>query len=233
MTRRGLVAVLAYNEAPSIAHTIRELTGTARNVDVLVVDDGSTDGTAALAREAGAAVLRHPVNLGVSTGEASALAYALRHGFRMMVRVDGDGQHDPACVKSLMDAIEGGADLVIGSRFAGTASYTSTGLRRLGIGFLSRLLSSLIRMRVTDPTSGFRGFSRGAMRLFSRTYPHEYPEPESVLMASRSGLVIREVPVRMRPRFAGRSSLSGWGAAFYVLKVCTALSLEFLRSRSR
>jgi glycosyltransferase involved in cell wall biosynthesis len=230
MGARTVIILLAYNEEASIAATVRELRGQLPAVDVLVVDDGSADATAARAREAGARVVRHPFNLGVAAGESTGLLYALRQGYARALRMDGDGQHDPQSVPLLLTALDAGAELVVGSRFAGVASFQSTWLRRLGSRFIAHLLSSLCRQRITDPTSGFRGFGPQAMRLFSTRFPHDYPEPESVLMASRQHLPIVEVPVRMRSRRAGMSSLTPWRSVFYMAKVSFALLLERFRT---
>ncbi|MEW5849375.1 MAG: glycosyltransferase family 2 protein [Myxococcota bacterium] len=229
---RPLLTLLAHNEAASIAGVVQELRAQVPHAEVLVVDDGSTDDTGAVALRAGAVVVRHLVNLGVAGGESTALMYAQRHGHDCVIRMDGDGQHDPGCVQDLLNALSAGADLVVGSRFLGEAGFRSTGVRRVGIALLSGLLTRLCGARVTDPTSGFRGFSPRAVELFSTTYPHDYPEPESVLMAYRRGLRVCEVPVRMRPRRFGKSSLTPLRSALYMAKVFTALSLELLRPRS-
>jgi glycosyltransferase involved in cell wall biosynthesis len=230
MGARPLIVLLAHNEEGCIASTVRELKRELEDVDVLVIDDGSRDRTAELARSAGAQVISHPFNLGVAAGEATGLLYASRQGYTRVLRMDGDGQHDPGSIPGLLEALDSGAELAIGSRFAGVDSFRSTWLRRLGSGFLSRLLSVLCRQRITDPTSGFRGFGGRAIAYFARTHPHDYPEPESVLMASRKGFSIREVPVRMRPRRTGVSSLTPWKSAYFMVKVSFALLLERLRT---
>jgi glycosyltransferase involved in cell wall biosynthesis len=225
-----LIILLAYNEEACIADVVTELRREVPGVDVAVVDDGSRDRTSERAREAGAHVLRHPINLGVAAAEATGLLYALRHGYSRALRMDGDGQHDPHSVPALLEALEKGAELVVGSRFAGVSSFRSTWLRRLGSGLISGLLSSLCRQRITDPTSGFRGFGPRAMRYFSTHFPHDYPEPESVLMASRQRLPIAEVPVKMRARRAGESTLTAWRSTFYMAKVSFALFMERFRA---
>lgn len=226
-----LIVLLAMNEAECIGETVGELRRLLPAVDVLVVDDGSRDETAAIARSAGAAVASHPINLGVAVGESTGLRYALRHHYARAIRMDGDGQHDPASVAELMRALDQGTDVVIGSRFAGTVSYESKGLRRLGSRFLSLLLRLLSGRRISDPTSGFRGFGARAIAYFADTHPHDYPEPESVLMAVKQGLSVAEVPVRMRPRLTGTSSLTPWKSMFYMVKVSFALLLETARSK--
>lgn len=226
-----LVLLLACNEAACIAETIKELRSKLHDVEVLVVDDGSSDATSARALEAGAWVVRHPINLGVAAGESTGLKYALRGRHSYVIRMDGDGQHDPASVPAIIAELERGADLVIGGRYSGVSSYQSHGLRRLGGVFLSALIRALSGLTVRDPTSGFRGFSRRAVEYFADTHPHDYPEPESVVMAVRRGLIVAEVPARMRPRATGRSSITAWKSVFYMFKVSFALVLERARPR--
>jgi glycosyltransferase involved in cell wall biosynthesis len=225
-----LIVLLAYNEEACIADVVAELRRELPGIDVAVVDDGSRDRTAERAREGGAIVVRHPINLGVAAAEATGLLYALRTGYGRVVRMDGDGQHDPHSVPELLKALDGGAELVVGSRFAGVESFRSTWLRRFGSRLIAGLLSSLCRQRITDPTSGFRGFGPRAIRYFSSHFPHDYPEPESVLMASRQRFPIIEVPVKMRSRRAGVSSLTPWRSTFYMAKVSFALFMERFRA---
>ncbi len=226
-----LVALPAWNEEACIGETLLELQRAGLVVDVLVVDDGSEDGTAQAARRAGAQIIRHPLNLGVAAAESTALRWAVRRGYRRLVRMDADGQHDPSFIPALLAAVDGGEDLVIGSRFidGSRAGFGSTPWRRAGSTFLAKLLTGLSGVRITDPTSGFRAFGPAAMSLFASAFPHDYPEPESVLMASRRGLSVREVPVRMRPRRAGTSSITPGESVVYMGKVSLALVIERMR----
>lgn len=226
---RSLVVLLAFNEGACIGDTVREVRAVMGTTDVLVVDDGSSDDTAAKARAAGATVIRHPVNLGVAAAEATGLTWAHRRCCQRVVRLDGDGQHDPRSVHRVLARLDAGADLVVGSRYLEASSASSTAFRRAGGRVLSGLLSLLTGQRMTDPTSGLRGFGPRAIALFSTNFPHEYPEPESVLMAVRRGLTVAEVAAEMRPRRTGQSSLTPLGSAFYMAKVCFALVLESLR----
>lgn len=229
MSVRSLVVLLAHNEAECIGRTVREVRDTIPYVDVLVVDDGSRDDTAVQARSAGARVARHPFNLGVAAAEATGLIYAARHGYGAVVRMDGDGQHVPTSGVALFDALFAGAELAVGTRFAAVTSFRSTWVRRFGNRFLSTLLTTLCGSTVTDPTSGFRGFSGRAITYFAHTHPHDYPEPESLFMAYRQQFQVVEVPVQMRPRMTGRSSLTPFKSAYYMVKVSFALMLELLR----
>jgi glycosyltransferase involved in cell wall biosynthesis len=235
LTAPLLIALLAHDEAACIAGVVAELRSALPGAQLLVVDDGSQDQTAILARQAGAKVLRHPVNLGVAAAEATALRYAARCGHLRMVRMDADGQHDPASLGALLAAADAGAELVVGSRYleAGDGSpRRSTTARRVGSLVLGGLLRAASGAAFTDPTSGLRLFAGRALPFFARAMLHDYPEPESLLLARRQGFKVTEVAVRMRPRWAGQSSLTPLGSAFYMAKVCLALSLELLRPRS-
>ena len=226
---RRLVLLLAYNESACIHETVREVRQEVPDADVLVIDDGSRDETAAVARAAGALVARHPINLGVAAAEATGLLYAQRAGYTAVVRMDGDGQHAAGSARALFQALDAGAELAVGSRFLERATFRSTLLRRLGNRYLSLVLTRLCGQRVTDPTSGFRGFGGRAIAYFARVHPHDYPEPESLFMACRGGFRVVEASVEMRPRRTGTSSLTPLRSAFYMLKVTFAHLLERLR----
>jgi glycosyltransferase involved in cell wall biosynthesis len=226
---RVLIAVLAYNEAASIRETVAEILAQVDCADVVVIDDGSSDDTAPRATSAGAIVIRHPINLGVAAGEATGLRYALAGGYRAVLRMDGDGQHDPRAAQQLFAALGQGAEVAVGSRYLEKAGFQSTSARRAGNAVLCRLLALLCGQRLTDPTSGFRAFGGRAIAFFAFHFPNDYPEPESLLWASREGFRIEEVPVEMRPRRAGRSSLGASRSAYYMVKVCLAMSLELVR----
>jgi glycosyltransferase involved in cell wall biosynthesis len=231
---RSLVIVPAYNEAAAIAATIADIRGGFPEAAVVVVNDGSRDGTAEAAQAAGAAVLHLPFNLGIGGSVQAGLKYAVRHGFEIAVQVDGDGQHPASEIPKLIAPILAGeADVVIGSRFLpGSDGYRSTRERRAGI-FLLRLLNRLfIRQKISDATSGFRAYNRAAIALLAQSYPRDYPEPEAVVLLARRGFRLRETPVAMRERQGGRSSIRGWRAYYYMLKVMLSLTIEMLRKRN-
>ncbi len=230
---RPLAVLLAYEEEAAIGRTVEELRRELPEAALLVVDDGSSDRTAAAARAAGARVARHPFNLGVAAAEATGLRYALRHGHPAVVRMDGDGQHDPKSARELLAAVERGAELAVGSRFLEREGFQSSAARRAGNALLARIVSSLCGQSVTDPTSGLRAFGGRAIPFFAERFPHDYPEPESLVWAHRAGLCVEEIPVQMRPRLAGRSSLTPWKSGYYMVKVTLALGLELARGRSR
>ena len=239
MATRYLIVVPAYNEERSLTDCIKGLISTLPEADVLVVDDGSTDGTPGICRELSRChprvrYLRHTLNSGIGTAVQSGLLYAGQYEYAAAAQFDGDGQHDPAFLNDLLKpAADGDVDLLIGSRFleAEKGAFRSTCFRRIGIRFFSVLISVLCRAKVTDPTSGFRAFSRRAVQLFCDTYPEDYPEPEAILLAVRHGLTIAEQPVRMRARSGGVSSIRRVASAYYMIKVTAALLIDRLRRR--
>ena len=230
-----LAVVPAYNEAATVGAVIDGLRRKAPQVDVLVVDDGSTDATAEIAERAGVQVLRMPFNLGIGGAVQAGFKYADEHGYDYMVQVDGDGQHDPGELKKLFAAAKGPdrADMICGSRFATDTGYIAPISRRTGIHLFAFLLSRLLRQPVTDPTSGFRLYNHRAIALFARDYPHDYPEVEAVLMLHHHRLTMREVPVTMLQRGGGVSSIGGSGKSFYyMVKVLLALFVGLGRRRA-
>jgi glycosyltransferase involved in cell wall biosynthesis len=202
---------------------------------VVVVDDASTDGTGEVAREHGAIVLRLPFNVGIGGAVQTGFKYALDGGYDLALRLDGDGQHDPAELSKLIEPIDRGeADLVIGSRFVDeTGTYRPPFARRLGIRMFARLVSLLGGQRVTDTTSGFIALDRIGIELFAREYPHDYPEVEATLVALRSGLRLVQVQVDMRERETGTSSITFVRSLYYMVKVMLALLVASLRRYPR
>jgi glycosyltransferase involved in cell wall biosynthesis len=229
---QGVAIVPALNEEGSIAHVIEEIRAYDAELHVVVVDDGSTDGTTEAVRAAGATVLRLPFNLGIGGAVQTGLRYAHENGFAFAVRVDGDGQHDPAQLAKVIEPVLlDEADIAVGSRYLalGGEGYRSTPSRRLGIRILARTVSLLTRQRITDPTSGFQALNRRAIALFAADYPHDYPEVEALVLLARHRLRLREVPIEMRPRAAGRSSIRALSSAYYMVKVLLALFVGSFR----
>jgi glycosyltransferase involved in cell wall biosynthesis len=220
-----LAVVPAYNESATIVAVVEALRRDAPEFDTLVVDDGSHDGTAALARRAGAKVLRLPFNVGIGGAVQTGFVYARDHGYDYLAQVDGDGQHDAGELARLLHTMEqGDVDVVCGSRFLGEDHrYPAPISRRTGIHIFAFLLSRIVEGRVSDPTSGFRLYNRRAIELFAREYPHDYPEVEAVLILHHQGLRMCEVPVRMYTRGGGTSSIGTGKSAYYMLKVLLAL----------
>jgi glycosyltransferase involved in cell wall biosynthesis len=232
---KHLAIVPAYNEAAAIASTVADIRRHAPSFDVLVVDDGSTDDTRRVAREAGAHVVRHPFNLGIGGAVQSGYQFALERDYDVAIQVDGDGQHDARYIRELLHELRSrpSLNLVTGSRFLAEDrdGYRSSCTRRLGIRLFARILSRVVGRPVTDPTSGFRMADRRGIELFARDYPHDYPEVEAVLMVHAHRLESTEVPVRMRPRTTGRSSINATRSAFYMIKVLLAVFVGLLRAR--
>ncbi len=226
----ALVIVPAHNEAESLGEVLAELRQHARDYDVLVVNDGSTDETAVVAREAGYPVLDMCFNLGIGGAVQAGFKYALEHGYKIAVQLDGDGQHPPDQLEALVAPVRAGeCEMSIGSRFLGAGDYEGSLSRRMGTRILSRICMLVTGRRITDATSGFRAFGPGALRYLASFYPADYPEPEAIVLLSRRGLPIREVSVRMRPRQAGRSSISGLGSVYYMAKVSLSLLLAVVK----
>jgi glycosyltransferase involved in cell wall biosynthesis len=234
--RKVLVFLVAYNEEKNIGELIGEirekveLGGLAW--ELLVVDDGSTDRTGAVARSRGARVVRHPVNLGIGASEQTGLIFARRIGCDIAVRMDGDGQHPPEAAWSLVREVAGGeAHLAVGSRFVDrrTGGFKSTLLRRIGIGYFSWLCRLLTGRRVKDPTSGLRCFGRESIDLFTSLPPSDYPEVESVMDAVGSGLTVKEVPVHFRSRKSGVSTIRFFQSIYFMIKVSLAIMVAAFR----
>lgn len=230
--KRVLIIVPAWNEAGSIREVIGEIRGELPGVDVLVVDDGSTDETSALAAAAGAMVATLPYNLGVGGAMRTGFRFAKQYGYDVAIQVDADGQHDPRFVPKLVDALDGGADLVIGSRFAGVGEYRARGPRRWAMTMLSAVLSRLAGTRLTDTTSGFKAVNRSLIELFARWYPAEYlgDTIEALVRVARSGRKITQVPVAMRERMAGSPSASPLRATMYLFRAFMVLLLAVIRA---
>jgi glycosyltransferase involved in cell wall biosynthesis len=233
--RSNLAIVPAFNEVEAIALTVDAIHRAARDFDVLVVDDGSSDATSEVAERAGAAVLRMPFNLGIGGAMQGGYMYALEHGYEVAVQVDGDGQHDPSHIPDLLACLRSDPELnmVTGSRFLDSAAegYRSSSVRRVGIRLFSWVVSIITGQRVTDPTSGFRMTNRRGIELFARDYPHDYPEVEAILLMHAHRLRSCEIPVEMRPRLTGESVISSSQSVYYMVKVLLAVFVGLFRRR--
>lgn len=234
LARQMLVIIPAYNEEESLPRVLEELTTTVPDADVLVISDGSLDHTAEVGRHHGVAVVELPFNLGIGGALRTGFKYAVRYGYARAVQFDADGQHDPTEIHALERGLDSGADLVIGSRFADGSErdedYLVGRWRRAAMTVLARFVRTLIHRDLTDTSSGFRGFSRRALEYFAKTYPVEYLDSvEALVMADAAGLVIDEVPVRMRQRMSGQPSARNFQLAYYYLRLLVVMVLRIGR----
>ncbi|MCD2169157.1 MULTISPECIES: glycosyltransferase family 2 protein [Microbacterium] len=225
-----LVIVPAWNEEQNVGTTVREILATGRDYDVAVVDDGSMDATAAVAREAGAIVLSLPFNLGVGGAMRTGFTYAKRMGYERAIQVDADGQHNPADIDRVLAGLET-ADISIGARFSDVGDYQVRGPRKWAMKLLAAIVSRVAKTRLTDVTSGFRAAGPRAIEQYVRYYPAEYlgDTLDSLVAACHSGLTVTQVAVAMRPRAFGRPSQGAWGSTVYLLRSAFALSLAIMR----
>lgn len=231
---RTLIIVPAWNEAGSVGVTVREIYSALPSAAVVVVDDGSTDVTAAVAAEAGARVLSLPFNMGVGGAMRTGFTYAQRHGYTRAIQVDADGQHDPKDIARVLAGLEH-ADISIGARFADVGAYEVRGPRRWAMKFLAGVLSRVAGTRLTDVTSGFRAANAKAIAQYVRYYPAEYlgDTVDSLVNGIYAGLRVTQVPVSMRPRAHGNPSQNPIGATVYLLRSTFALGLALLRGARR
>ena len=228
---RVLVIVPARNEADSIAGVIADIRSGV-GADIVIIDDGSGDGTGDIALAAGVEVLRMPFNVGIGGAMQTGFKFAAREGYDIAVQTDGDGQHDASFIPQLLaPLLAGRCDIVLGSRYLKDSGYRGSLGRRLGTAFFSRVLSLMLRQPVTDATSGFRAVNRTLIEMFADDYPRDFPEVEALLSTHMAGLRVEEIPVRMRLRGTGRSSITSITSLYYMIKVLLALLV--VRSRKR
>ncbi len=235
--KKGCIIIPCFNEAKNIARVIDELSPFSESLEIVVINDASTDRTSEAARETGkATVLDLPANLGVGGAVQTGLRHAEKAGASWAIKLDGDGQHPPSAIRDLLEPIiSGQADIVVGSRFlVDNSGFRSSFIRRIGIRFFEYLCLLLTGKRFTDPTSGFRAYNKATIRFMARNYPtFDYPEPEELVLASKSGLTIKETPVIMRERWSGESTISSTISVYYMLKVTLAMLFIYLRKADK
>jgi glycosyltransferase involved in cell wall biosynthesis len=229
-TPRVLVIVPAYNEEASLPVTLDELRAKAPGVDVLVVDDGSRDSTARLARERRVPVVSLAVNLGVGSALQTGFGWALRHGYQVGVQLDADGQHDPVFLPALVDPVARGVcDVCIGSRYIARTAYRAPIARRVGMVLFSGVVRLAARQRITDTTSGYRAYSRAVMEICQHDFPRDFPDAPLLIDLARRGFRLAEVPVEMRARAAGRSFYTLGKSLYYPYKNLLASLMVLLK----
>jgi glycosyltransferase involved in cell wall biosynthesis len=226
-----LVVMPAYNEEEVVGSVVAEVFSTLPGVTCLVVSDGSVDNTTTVAQQAGATVLELPFNLGVGGAMRLGFKFAMENGFKYVVQLDSDGQHDPRSVPALLSAIDR-ADIVIGARFAGKGDYEVSGPRKWAMKLLAAILSRIAKTPLTDVTSGFKLAGPRAVRLFATHYPAEYlgDTIESLVLASRGGCIVTQVPVAMRPRAGGVPSHNPFKSSIYLGRAAMALVIALWRA---
>ncbi|MCX7602661.1 MAG: glycosyltransferase family 2 protein [Bryobacteraceae bacterium] len=233
-TERTLVLIPAFNEEAAIGAVVREVRQTLPGIRVLVVDDGSSDGTVWQARAAGARVLSLPCHLGLGGCVQAGYRLAFELGYEEVVRIDGDGQHDPRYIPALLEALRAsGCEMAIGVRKGSPGGYNTTVLRRLGIECFRLLLRPILGRPVSDPTSGFVAVNRRALEVFARSFPLEYPEIETLVVLQRRRFRFVEVPYLVRPRLAGRSTITPLRSLYYVIHVLLGVFVNILRIDAR
>lgn len=231
---RTLVLIPALNEEDSLPGLLAEVREHLPGAVVAVVDDGSSDRTAEVARACGARVLRLPCNLGVGPAVQTGFKYALENGYDYLLRLDGDGQHPPCEARKLIRAMaEKPTDLVVGTRYGEGSTYHGNWFRQAVLKGLAVFVSVICRKRITDPTSGFWLVTRPLLQCFALHYPADYPEAEAMALLRRQGFSLEEVPVAFKPRQAGESSIRAWGSVLFAAKVFLALFVDRLRAVDR
>lgn len=222
-----LVIVPAYNEEDSILSTITDLKNRHPQIDVVVVNDASKDNTKNILKNNYIPYLDLPVNLGIGGGVQAGYMYAFFNEYDIAIQMDGDGQHPASELKKIIEPIEkGNADIVVGSRFVLKEGFQSSVMRRFGIKFLSTLIFFCTKQRVLDVTSGYRAVNKKFIEIFSREYAQDYPEPEALVTAAKYGAKIVEVPVQMKERQGGKSSISPMKSVYYMIKVSLAILVK-------
>ncbi len=231
-TGKILVVIPAYKEETKIEGVIAGIRQHVPQADILVVDDGSPDETAAAARRAGALVASLPFNQGYGVALQTGFKYARRRGYDIVVQIDGDGQHEPSCIADLLSVIQSGqADVALGSRWLGEGNYTGPLLRKFGKVFFASLATLLTDLKVTDPTTGFQALSKEVVDFYcTHVYPVDYPDANVIIMLRRAGFRIAEVPVIMYRNDTGQSMHAGiLKPLFYGMKMMMSIAMTLLR----
>ncbi len=231
---KKLIIIPAYNESENIENTIADINKNAADFDYVIINDCSTDETGEICEKNGFNVINLPVNLGIGGAVQTGYRYAYQNGYDIAVQVDGDGQHDPVFLNEMADTLQKeNADMLIGSRFLEKEGFQSSAVRRMGITYFTRLIKLLTHKRITDPTSGLRMVNSKVINMFAENYPGDYPEPESVVHILKMGMKVVEIPVVMRARQGGRSSIRFFSSIYYMIKVTIAIIAEYFNKSEK
>ena len=225
---KKLLIIPAYNEEKNIENTIKKLLALNNpDIDYIIINDGSTDNTLAILDNNNFNYLTLPINLGIGGAVQTGYKYALYNNYDIAIQFDGDGQHNVEYISQLIQQVEAGNDLVIGSRFLDNLTgFKSTKTRRIGIKLLSNLIKLCTGKKITDPTSGFRACNRKIIELFSMNYPYDYPEPDTIVKVIKKGFNVKEIPVIMNEREQGKSSINMLKSVYYMVKVSSSISIS-------
>jgi len=228
-----LIIIPAYNEEENLPGVIEDLKDHLDEIDmnhIVIIDDGSIDQTTEVAKSLGATVITFPYNLGIGGAVQTGFLYAAQNDYEIVLRCDGDGQHRADQISRLIEPVlTGRVDVVIGSRFLVEKSYDTPFLRNIGIKLFSVINSVIIGQKITDSTSGFRAYNRKAIKFLAKHYPQDYPEPEALVILKKNGFRLAEVPVEMRQRMRGKSSITFFSALYYMIKVCFAVFMGMFK----
>lgn len=229
-----LIIIPAYNEQDNIEKVVNNLIENYPQYDYLVVNDCSKDSTEKILKENNYNYISLPINLGIGGAVQSGYLYARQNDYDIAIQIDGDGQHDPAYIEKLIKPIvDGEADMTIGSRFIEKEGFQTSFLRRLGINIIKIIIFLCCGLKATDTTSGFRATSKELTAFFSRDYAQDYPEPEAIVAATLNGYRVKDVPVKMKEREGGVSSIKKMKSLYYMLKVSLALVILRIGKRRK
>jgi len=228
-----LIIIPAYNEEKNIEDTVNSIINLNNpNIDYIVINDGSTDNTLNVLIDNNYNFINLPINLGIGGAVQTGYKYALYNNYDIAIQFDGDGQHNSEYISSLVEEIENGNDLVIGSRFVNSMEgFKSTKMRRFGIKILSSLIKLCTDKKITDPTSGFRACNRKIINLFSLNYPNDYPEPDTIVKIIKKDFKVKEIPVIMNERKKGKSSINILKSIYYMIKVSLSIIISSLSTK--
>lgn len=223
-----LIIIPAYNEEKAIVETINNLKKNCKYVDYVIINDCSKDRTLKVCKENKFNVISLPINLGIGGAVQTGYKYAYEMGYDVAIQMDADGQHDPKDIPELVAKVEEGYDLVIGSRFLDKQGFQSTFIRRMGINLYSWIIKSFTKNDITDTTSGYRAAGKRIIKLFAKSYPVDYPEPETNAFIAKNEFKIVEIPMKMKARNTGTSSITPIKSIYYAVKVGLAVMLACL-----
>lgn len=230
-----LVIIPAYCEAANIARVVANIRASAPECDILVIDDGSHDGTRAVAETAGAYVVSHPINMGYGTALQTGYKFAIARDYAYVVQIDGDGQHDPAYITRLLEPVRTGrCDVMLGSRFLDVEGYRVPLARRIGQSLFGMIAGAVLKRSISDPTTGYQALNSRVIRLYaSELYPVDYPDADVIILAHLAGFRVDEIGVKMFANAENKSMHSGWKPFYYVFKMMLSILVTLLRERPK